>query len=271
MSLFQPPDSGDADAGLDAVESWFRSTPGCGPLFGACIRQAIDEVLDGERTGRYDIAQLSKNEKIYIGTRVEIVIEAAFDLSRGGIKGMDYLIVGEQVDCKWSMGFGGWMIPREAVGQLCLVTWADDYRGVFSVGLIRATEDRLRTTRNQDAKRNLNPEGKAAIRWLFRDAELPENLLLRVGEDVRTAIFAHASGQKRVNELFRLVQRRLIRRPVVCAVAQQLDSAKRVRDARLALAPEGIMILGHQDGGPATARRIGLPVPVKGEWVSYAA
>ncbi len=55
-----------------------------GERFGHAIRQSFDEVFDGQRTGRYALAQLSKVEKTYIGTKVEIVVQAEFGLERGG-------------------------------------------------------------------------------------------------------------------------------------------------------------------------------------------
>ena len=41
--------------------------------FGHAIRQSIDEVLDGPRTGRWGFEQLEKTEKTYVGTKLEIV------------------------------------------------------------------------------------------------------------------------------------------------------------------------------------------------------
>ena len=113
-----------ADASLERAVSWFRSQPRMSGRFGAAIRQSFDEVFDGQRTGRYSLAQLSKVEKTYIGTKVEIVIQAEFGLQRG--QRMDYLVDGEEVDAKWSIRSGGWMIPTEAVGELCLCMTADD-------------------------------------------------------------------------------------------------------------------------------------------------
>ncbi len=248
---------------------WFLGSPNVVERLGAAIRQALDEVYDGQRTGRFDIGQLTKVEKTYIGTKVEIVVQDEFALERGGAHGMDYRIAGEQVDCKWSMSIGKWMIPKEAVGQLCLVVWANDQTSVFSAGLVRATNDVLKTGRNQDGKRYLGEEGLAAIAWLADRSPLPENLLLHISDDDRDAIFSLRSGQSRVDELFRRIQGRLIRREVVLAVARQLDSPKRVRDARLHLAPEGIRILGHEFSDRAEAVKNKLPIPGKGQWVSY--
>src|SRR4051812_18145145 len=51
------------------------------------------------------------------------------------------------------------------------------------------------------------------------------------------------SGQKRVDQLFRDVQGRIVGRQVVLTVAQQDDAPKRARAARLDLQPEGILVL----------------------------
>ncbi len=76
------------------------------------------------------------------------------------------------------------------------------------------------------------------------------------------------SGQRRVNELFRRVQGRLVRREVVLTVAEQDDGPKRVRDARKQLQPEGILILGHQGSHPQLANRLNIQTPPKGSWIA---
>lgn len=263
-----PAASGSAtvgDAALTAVVRWFRAQPDMREKFAAAIRQAIDEVLDGQRTGRFDVEQLSKTDKTYIGSKVEIIVQHAFGLKRG--EKLDYIVDGHEVDAKWSKS-GQWMIPTEAVGELCLCISGDDRKATFEVGVVRATGDLLNRGSNKDKKRSLNKAGKDAITWLVQGGTLPENLLLRLPDDVRRKILDAGSGQQRVNELFRAVRGRLVRREVVLAVAQQDDGPKRVRDARRALDGEGIWILGHQGDDPRIARGLGLPVPSKGQWVS---
>lgn len=255
------------DAGVNRAVEWFRAQPNMAQRFGDAIRQSFDEVFDGQRTGRYSLDQLSKVEKTYIGTKVEIVVQAEFGLQRG--RYMDYLVAGEEVDAKWSMKSGGWMIPTEAVGELCLCMTADDVRSTFSVGIVRAEEMWLRSSRNQDKKRRLNDHGLASMHWLAENGRLAENLLLHLDEQTRSAILDYSlSGQKRVNQLFRYVHGRLVRREVVLTVAQQDDGPKRVRDARKHLQPEGIVVLGHQGNHPRIARSLGLTPPPKGSWVA---
>ena len=105
------------DEGLAKVVDWFRLQEGMEERFGIAIRRSLDEVLDGQRTGRYRLDQLSKVEKTYIGTKVEILVQAEFGLQRG--QQMDYSVAGQEVDAKWSKRYGGWMIPTEGVGHLC--------------------------------------------------------------------------------------------------------------------------------------------------------
>lgn len=255
------------DVGLGRAVDWFRQQPDMVDRFASAIRQSFDEVFDGQRTGRYSLDQLSKVEKTYIGTKVEIVVQAEFGLQRG--RRMDYLVAGEEVDAKWSMRSGGWMIPTEAVGELCLCMTADDAQSTFSVGLVRAEDARLRASKNQDKKRRLNQEGLSVMRWLEENGRLAENLLLHLDERTRSAILDYdLSGQQRVNELFRRVQGRLVRREVVLTVAQQDDGPKRVRDARKHLQPEGVIVLGHQGSHPRIARSLELSAPPKGSWLA---
>ena len=114
-------------------------------------------------------------------------------------------------------------------------------------------------------------EGKKSILWLVEAAELPINFLASLDPGIREKIFSHSkSGQARINELFRLVQGRIVPRVAIETVAQQKDSMKRVRDARELLKAEGILILGHQGEEPKIAASRGYPVPKKGEMISIS-
>lgn len=256
----------EPDSSVERVREWFSSRDEAVTRFGRAIRQSFDEVYDGQRTGRYSIDQLAKVEKTYIGTKVELLVQNEFALARGST--LDYVVDGIEVDAKWSMAEGGWMIPLEAVGQICLCMTASDGDSLFSVGLVRA-DDEILGAPNRDKKRSLTSAGRDEIAWIGYRATLPENILMHLGSDDRDAVLdAAKSGQQRVNELFRRVRGRIIDRNTVLTVARQDDGPKRVRDARLHLQREGILILGHQNDHPRIARACGLPVPAKGTWVS---
>jgi hypothetical protein len=264
------------DPQLAKVAGWFQERSALEECFGEVLRQSFDEVLDGQRTGRFDVDDLEKTEKTYIGTKVEIVCRAAFGIGKGARGRMDYLIEGIEVDAKFSLT-EGWTIPREAIDQLCLVMSANDRKSAFRVGLVRATESMLNIGRNQDKKRTISKSMFGNITWLVSDGHLPENLLLHIPEADRAAILPAEGvpgrlrtygGQARVNELFRRVQRRLVNRNTVITVASQDDGPKRVRDARDHLRPEGILVLGHQSAHPGICADLGLPVVPKGSYVA---
>ncbi|MEV4863548.1 NaeI family type II restriction endonuclease [Streptomyces ossamyceticus] len=261
------PDAGSDPQFLE-VYNWFKAQSNLEDRFGQVIRQSIDEVLDGQRTGRFNFRDLEKTEKTYLGTKVEIITRAEFDLNRG--RAMDFSVCGHDVDSKFTIG-SNWTIPREADQHICLLIKADDHRGIFQVGLLRIRDDLLNAGENRDRKRSPSAAGRGAIRWIVPDGRLPENILLSLSESDREAIFRNEkSGQSRTNELFRCprVQGRIVNRNTVLTVARQDDSLKRVRDARNQLRSAGIMILGHQGEHPHIARSLDLPVPSKGSWVS---
>jgi hypothetical protein len=236
---------------------------------GATIRQTLDQLYDGQHTGRFRWEDLYKTEKTHCGTLVEINLQREFDFS-DGLK-LDYLIVGIEVDCKYSQAFGGWMIPNEATNEICLVVTASDKSSTFSAGVVRAREEWLNVGRNRDAKATLNLLGREQIFWLARDAPLPPNVLLGLEPLDLEVIFSFKSGQKRVNELFRRAQLLAVGRGVVATVAQQEDYMKRVRGnggARTALKPEGIVIFGQYAAHGGIMKALGLPALRRGESMS---
>lgn len=240
-----------------------------GQRFATVLRDTIDQLLNGEVTGRYDWKSLFKTEKTHAGTLVEINLQREFKFTDGLT--MDYQIAGIEVDCKFSQQFGGWMIPPEAMDHICLLVWADDYKSTWKAGLIRVRREWLNLGSNRDAKLTVKAEYRSKILWLWHGVELPENVLLHMNPKGREDVFGHTSGQARLNELFRQVQKRRISRNVVRTVAQQKDYMKRVRGnggSRTALKPEGILIMGDYDSHQAIARGLGVPAPREGEFVS---
>jgi hypothetical protein len=273
--LFGVP-SADPDAELDAVEAELYRLDATGEQVATVLRDTLDQLYDGQRTGRWKYDQLHKTEKTYMGTLVEINLHRQFGFDDGDVT--DYRIAGIEVDCKYSMSYGGWELPPEAIDHLCLLITASDEASSWSAGLIRVREEYLRDRGNRDSKRQLSATGRGYVRQLWRrHGRLAGNIFLHMDPRDRERIFgAKASrgtqhGQARTNELFRTVQRRTVRRAEVATVAQQDDFMKRARGnggARTALQPEGILVLGHQDSDPVVATALGLPVPRKGEFVS---
>ncbi len=235
------------------------------------LRDTFDQLYDGVRTQRYRWDQLFKTEKTHFGTLVEINLQREFKYADGAK--LDYSIAGHDVDAKYSQSPGGWMLPPEAVGELCMVLTASDQESRFSVGVVRASEDLLNVGRNRDAKATLSAAGRGTIAWLQKDADLPPNTLLHMPAEDVAAVFAAGAGTARVSELFRRTAGQTVGRAAVATVAAQLDVTRRVRGgqsgSRDPLAAEGIVILGGAyDWQRAAARDLGLPVPRRTEYVA---
>ncbi|MFF9804029.1 NaeI family type II restriction endonuclease [Streptomyces coeruleorubidus] len=240
-----------------------------GARMGRVLREAVDEVLNGGVTGRYDMKSLTKTEKTHLGSLVDMAIQREFRFEDG--REMDFRIAGVDVDCRFSLVFGGWLFPPETLGRLCLLVWANDYQSRWSAGLLRVNEEWLNAGISRDLKATLKAEHRDKILWLWRDVELAENVLLHMSDADREAVFLPQAGQTRLNELFRRLQGRRIGRNAVHTVAQQRDYMKRIRGnggSRSALRDEGIIILGDYEAHRHIARQLGLPVPREGEFVS---
>jgi hypothetical protein len=264
------------DAELDAVEAELYRLDQTGDQVAIVLRDTLDQLYDGQHTGRWKYDQLHKTEKTHMGTLVEINLHRQFAFADGDAT--DYRIAGVEVDCKYSMTYGGWELPPEAINHLCLLITANDEASSWSAGLVRVRGEYLRDRSNRDSKRQLTATARSHIRQLWpRHGNLAENIFLHMDPRDRERIFSARArrgtqhGQAKTNELFRTVQRRIIRRAEIATVAQQDDFMKRARGnggARTALRPEGILVLGHQDNDPLVAAALGLPVPRKGEFVS---
>ncbi|MUT88891.1 restriction endonuclease [Streptomyces sp. Z38] len=283
---------------LAVFVEWFYSQPEARERFRWALRDSLDELLDGQRTGRWAYQHLTKTEKTYLGTAVEVNLTKEFAIGNG--VDLDWSIAGLDIDCKFSKDLGGWEIPMEMylcadhgersgrADHAAVVTWMDDDTSRWAAGIVRITDERLRWKRgrgangelvrayNRDNKRKLSDGAKSDVYWLWGglQTDLPTNLLRHLDPETRERILnaslpgRASSGQQRLNQLFREVQNRLVGRQTVLTVGQQDDSPKRARDARKHLRPEGIVVLGHQGSHPHVARALGLPVPIKGEWIS---
>lgn len=97
------------DHELHKVVQEVRTLDPDGERTATVLRNTLDQLYDGQHTGRYRWDQLYKTEKTHCGTLVEINLQREFDYADG--TDMDYQIAGVDVDCKYSQSMGGWMIP----------------------------------------------------------------------------------------------------------------------------------------------------------------
>ncbi|MFD4434260.1 NaeI family type II restriction endonuclease [Nocardia sp. NPDC058497] len=181
------PDTSDPE--IDLVRQEIYRLDQSGDRFAGVIRDTLDQLYDGQRTGRWNFDQLYKTEKTHMGTLVEINLQRCFEFADGDAT--DYRIAGVEVDCKYSMKFGEWTLPPEVVNRIALVVTANDLQSVWSAGLVRVRRDYLRVGRNRDQKSTLTAAARSNISWLWGNANiLAPNLFLHIDAVVRDRIFS---------------------------------------------------------------------------------
>jgi len=262
----------ESDPARDQVVEAIRRADPDGLRAAAVFRGTFDQLYDGQHTGRYRWEQLYKTEKTHFGTLLEINLRRAFDDIIDDGKLLDYQICGYDIDCKYSQRMGGWMLPPECFGELLLVATADDEQGVWSLGVVRASDANRRTSENRDGKTSLNSHGRKQIGWIRMEASLPPNVLLGLDPVTLAQVFTPKSGQARVTELLRRVTQRRIGRNTIATLAKQDDYMARVRDgngARTTLRREGYLIPGGDyEAHREVAKQLGVEEPQPGEVVS---
>ena len=219
----------------------------------------------GPRRGRFVLSDLDPTEKAYIGLRVQLLLQGEFELPKGAR--LDCKIEGHEVDIKFALT-RTWTIPPEAKDELCLLVKANEPSARFSIGLMRMTSARLTRKENRDRKVGVSAAGKKEISWLVKDAAMPSNFFLELGQDVLNHILEQRAGQARIDELFRSVQNRRIPRIAIASLALQDDPMKRVRDARKRLKSEHILVLGGRYQAEQ-ARELGFLLSSR-EWLSMS-
>lgn len=267
------PASLDPDPARDSIVDLLRHADPDGLRAATVFRATFDQLYDGQHTGRFRWDQLFKTEKTHYGTLFEINFRREFDdiVDDGAL--LDYQVLGDDIDCKFSQKAGGWMLPPECFGHLLLVATASDEGGTWSLGVVRASDQNRRTSANRDGKTSLNVRGRSQIAWMRFEAELPPNALLGLDDKTLAAVLKPNSGQGRVNELLRRVTNARIGRNTIATLAKQADYMARVRDngggARTVLRDEGYLIPG---GDYAVHREVavglGVEPPLPGEVVS---
>jgi len=249
----------EAAGGKDVFEEKLRSF----------FRSAIDEVIDTARTRRFFLRDLEKTEKTYLGTKFEILLRDWLQVPRGIY--LDLMIGEHEVDVKSTTGGGsGWMIPPEAVDQLCVLLRVNEQKSTCAVGLVRARPQYLRPGKNRDAKTSFSASGISNIWWLALDFPYTPNFWTLINGDLRKEIMEPRAGTSRLAVLFEKCLETPVSRVLIAGIAAQDDFMKRLRrngGARDSLAKKGIAIL-YSGTDRALMRRLGLTVGAR-EFMSY--
>ena len=233
------------------------------------FRSAIDEVIDTARTGRHFLSDLEKTEKTYLGTKFEILLRDWLDVPRGVV--LDLLIGGREVDVKSTTGgASGWMIPPEALNQLCILLRVNEVDSTCAVGLIRARPAYMRLGQNRDAKTSFSAAGRVNIWWLVQDFGYTPNFWSQIDANTRELIMAPRGGAERIARMFEACIGFPVSRVLISSIAAQDDFMKRIRrngGARDILGPKGIAIL-YSETDRELIERLNLDVGYR-EFISF--
>jgi len=224
----------------------------------ACLlRECIDDAVDIPGMERFFLADLMTQEKANIGTRVEIALRDLTDFPK---RTLDFYIADRDVDVKFTIG-NNWMIPKEAIGHICILIAADESSLLGYFGLLKADPLYLTQGGNRDKKVSVSAVGFRNINWLVSNHPYPQNFWRSVPPAQRKTIFSARGGTARLAKLFELFQAIPIHRSVIADIARQKDNMKRIRKnggARDVLEAKGISILGGAYDSTKIAR-LGLP------------
>lgn len=236
-------------------------------IFRGIVRKGIDSVVDGPRTGRFHIDDLSPTEKTYIGTKVEMICKAELDLPKG--KRADAEIAGVDVDIKWSKQMN-WMIGPENVNKLCLGLGLTKTGSKFSVGVFYVNPSYLRRGVNRDAKLGLSAKSKKqCVTWLVKDADFPPDFLSSLSHGIRSEILKCRSSQERMRVFAKLVPNKFVPRHVFETLAPgRSDPLRRTRKDKYRTAPLGDMCWISTRLGKAQLKALGIQNPPKDHWIA---
>ncbi|MEU3373832.1 NaeI family type II restriction endonuclease [Streptomyces sp. NPDC006660] len=264
--------SPEDDAELQSVRDWFRDFR-VGELYTEAIGNAIDYVLDGGRTGRFDLMspEVHPGERASVGAKLEYEVLRSFGLPKA--RPLDTLINTIPVDIKATVG-DNWAIPTEAHCQLCICTQIQLKNNRHRSWLVRTHRSWLyRGKGNNDGKRGLAVHARE--NWsvpLYDWTDLPVNPLRYLTKDQASQVLAKSPGQmKRLLMMFDYLAGHVIPRSVIMTVgAGNDDPTRRARGKEIREAAErkGLTLLCGQWVGSreaAAARGISLG---PGDWLA---
>lgn len=239
-------------------------------VWSGLIRQGLDEVIDGPRTGRWDLSSLDKNEKSYIGTKIEILVRSELRIPHG--RALDLMVGDVEVDVKWSIA-GNWMIGPENVDQICLGLGITQDEQRYFVGVFRASTEALTQGANRDAKRQLTAAArKSRVAWIVQDGSLPQPLLATMSPEIRERILGGSSAQDRVRVLAESFPGIPLSRDLIATVAgNKLDPMRRLRRDTYRKHPLGDMVLLHTSQGRRVLAALGYTELPKDHWIAVPA
>ena len=221
------------DVDLQRVYAWLQPSP-VEQAFTRAIDDAVKYVLDGSRTGRFDLMsdEVDSDERASVGTKLQYRVIAELGLVKE--PPLDTTIVGVPVELKATVR-SNWMIPTEGQCEICVLIQVDATRSLHRVFLMRTHRAWLREGANKDGKRGI---ASAALRdyalpvldW----TPLPPEPLKLLSSRQLDVVFAPRVGQtERLTALFGFLPDVVIPRSSIETVcAGNRDPLRRARQAK---------------------------------------
>jgi hypothetical protein len=235
------------DADLLRVEAWLNTQPRpLASILGVAVADAIHYVLDGARTGRYDLwdPEVDSDERRSVGTKLQYRVLGLLGLEK--LKPLDTMIGGVAVDIKGTIG-KNWTIPKEAQCEICLLVQVDARRDLHRAFLIRAHRAWLNDGKNDDSKRSFAKLAfEAYARPQYDWAPLAPNPLKALTRAQHAEVFAPYVGQeRRLTALFGHLSNVVIPRWAILTVcANRDDPMRRARAIKeLVMRRHGLTVL----------------------------
>ncbi|WP_203782893.1 NaeI family type II restriction endonuclease [Paractinoplanes rishiriensis] len=240
-------------------------------IFGEAIQSSVDYVLDGARTGRFDLASplVDSDERRTVGTKLQYHLLDALGLPK--LRSPDTLINDVPVDIKGTVG-ENWSIPREGQCELCILVKINVAGDKHSAWLMRTHRAWLHGGQgNRDQKRGVIVDAlrKYAVP-LYPETAMSRNPLRLLDAAGVAAVFDPYAGLViRLTALFTRLPNTMFPRQVIETVGFQLaDPLRRARQAKEAIRQAGFELLVETwVEEREKAKRLGFELP-KGAWVA---
>jgi hypothetical protein len=232
------------DPPLQELARWFSGQPDLAARFGNAVDSAIQYVLDGARSGRFDLLdkRVDPDERRTVGTKLQFHIIEEFGLPR--LKSPDTKIGDVTFDIKGTVG-KNWSIPVEGQCEICLLVRIDTGERMHQAWLMRTHLKWLQNGVNGDQKRGIAKDSHTNFAVpLYARAPLPPAPLTRLDEDQLKRVFGREGQKKRLVHLFSSLPGTVINRATILTVcAGRDDPIRRTREAREPLKEEGLALL----------------------------
>lgn len=202
--------------------------------FTRAVDDAIKYVLDGSRTGRFDLMgpDVDSDERASVGTKLQYRVISELDLVKE--PPLDTTILGIPVELKATVR-SNWMIPTEGQCEICLLVQVDAAGSRHRAFLMRTHRAWLREGANKDGKRGILSAALEAyalpvVGW----TPLPPEPLKRLTRPQLDVVFAPRVGQtERLTALFGYLPDVVVPRSSIETVcAGNKDPMRRARQAK---------------------------------------